>query len=385
MMKLRVVLQSCTSLILFLKLARADESELTLRQLNVIFRHGDRMPETFPKRFPNDPNMHDTYHPMGSGGLTNEGKLRLYRLGELLRRKYDTFLGPEYVEGDLYAISSSLARTKMSLQLVLAALYPPSLLPRKSRWHEFLDWQPIPTHYYDFRNDQFFNRDKCQEYIEELARVWNSSDVRRKLEGYESFLEELRLGAGKTTRITLDDVLILHNNLSIEKKLNMSMRPWMIDALRDARLGEMRRLYYEIRGYDNKLRRLADGTLVRQMNNDMVRRSNESSKYPRKVTLYSGHDKNLIGVMQALKIYDSHFPEFGSALIFELLASMDGQHHVKILYHLGIPEVTKTLVIPGCESPCPLARYLNLTKSVEISDEETSCEIRSDNYFADSD
>lgn len=39
-----------------------------------VFRHGDRAPETFPQRFPNDPHMYESFFPMGPGGLTNVKK-----------------------------------------------------------------------------------------------------------------------------------------------------------------------------------------------------------------------------------------------------------------------------------------------------------------------
>ena len=83
----------------------------------------------------------------------------MYGLGELLRERYDDYLG-EYDERRLYAVSSDMPRTKMSLQLVLAALYKPSLHPQ-SKWHSQLDWQPIPTTYYHFKDDKIFDQDMC--------------------------------------------------------------------------------------------------------------------------------------------------------------------------------------------------------------------------------
>jgi len=215
-----------------------------------------------------------------------------------------------------------------------------------------------------------------------LARVYNSSDVQKKLKEYEAFFENLRIVTGKKKPIILDDVLILHNNLDVEQKMSMKLLPWMIDALHDPRLKVMRQFYYTVNGYNEKLRRLLAGYLIRQINDDMTTKS--SNKTLRKVGLYSGHDKNLIGVMQALNIYDSEFPEFGSALIFELL-SINEEYYVKILHHLGIPEEIETLTLPGCEALCPLNQYLNLTKSAEIPDDEMNCNIKSDKYFDDTD
>lgn len=70
--------------------------------------------------------------------------MRGYTLGKMLRNRYNDFLG-DYHSQDVYAQSTSSDRTKVSLQLVLAALYPPT---KKSEiWNSELLWRAIPTHY----------------------------------------------------------------------------------------------------------------------------------------------------------------------------------------------------------------------------------------------
>lgn len=61
----------------------------------------------------------------------------------------------------------------------------------------------------------------------------------------------------------------------------------------------------------------------------MIKAQNKTSDYAQKISLYSGHDKNLISLLQSLRIYDFHFPEFSSALIFELL-SQNEKYFVKV-------------------------------------------------------
>lgn len=85
--------------------------------------------------------------------------MRSYHLGKVLRQRYGDFLGPDYAEDRLLAISSDVSRTKMSLLLVLAALYPPT---PSTRWNDQLNWQPIPYQYLDFKVDPMFSRDKCE-------------------------------------------------------------------------------------------------------------------------------------------------------------------------------------------------------------------------------
>ena len=74
---------------------------------------------------------------------------REYKIGQILRNRYDDFLG-EYKHGEVYAYSTAYDRTKMSLQLVLAGLYPPS---PKTSWSNEINWSPIPTHYKPFDQD----------------------------------------------------------------------------------------------------------------------------------------------------------------------------------------------------------------------------------------
>lgn len=67
-----------------------------------------------------------------------------YLLGKFLREQYGDFLGDTYTEDKLYVRSTDVPRTKMSAQLVLAGLMPPS--PEQT-WNPELGWQPIPVNY----------------------------------------------------------------------------------------------------------------------------------------------------------------------------------------------------------------------------------------------
>lgn len=90
----------------------------------------------------------------------------MYDLGRFLRKRYNEFLGPDYQKEVLSAISSDFYRTKMSLQLVLAGLYPP--MTRHQRWRSDLNWQPIPTTYLHFIQDKLFHSRQCPRYSDGL-------------------------------------------------------------------------------------------------------------------------------------------------------------------------------------------------------------------------
>ncbi|KAF2882682.1 hypothetical protein ILUMI_23484 [Ignelater luminosus] len=107
-----------------------------------IFRHGNR---TASRSYPTDPYINETYYPYGAGQLTNKGRNTAYHLGKTLRARYKHFLGSTYTPDLVDPVSSSTNRTKMSLELVLAGLFPPK--GTALEWQKELNWQPIPYNY----------------------------------------------------------------------------------------------------------------------------------------------------------------------------------------------------------------------------------------------
>lgn len=87
--------------------------------------------------------------------------MREYKLGSALRDRYHIFLGDLYLPKCVKGHSSDYDRTKMSLQLVLAALFPP--INVRQRWNSELNWQPIPTTYISRIEDNFFLADECPQ------------------------------------------------------------------------------------------------------------------------------------------------------------------------------------------------------------------------------
>lgn len=122
-------------------------------------RHGIRTPAS---TFPNDPFINKTFYPVGWGQITNvscfnngylylkhsyfilnyqPGKSQLYNIGKFIRNRYNKFLGTFYSPDEYYTQSTGVDRTKVSMQMVNAGLWPPS---KDQKWGP-LDWQPIPV------------------------------------------------------------------------------------------------------------------------------------------------------------------------------------------------------------------------------------------------
>lgn len=60
----------------------------------------------------------------------------------MLRERYDEFIGSYYWPDLVYGRSTDVPRTQMSLQLVLAGLFPPS---ERQMWNSRLPWLPVST------------------------------------------------------------------------------------------------------------------------------------------------------------------------------------------------------------------------------------------------
>ena len=93
----------------------------------------------------------------------------MYQLGEFVRKKYNDFLGPNYRKKEVYSISTAVPRTQMSLQLVLASLFPTSN-SKYQRWNKNINWQPVPMKYPPFQKLQIFQNDKCTEYVKNILK-----------------------------------------------------------------------------------------------------------------------------------------------------------------------------------------------------------------------
>ncbi|KAL4719579.1 hypothetical protein ACJJTC_007743 [Scirpophaga incertulas] len=53
------------------------------------------------------------------------GKLRSYRLGELIQNRYQSLISSHYNQSEVFIRSTNSARAKMSVLTALAAIYPP--------------------------------------------------------------------------------------------------------------------------------------------------------------------------------------------------------------------------------------------------------------------
>lgn len=137
----------------------------------------------------------------------------MFELGSFLRERYEPFLGTIYRPSEVHAQSTGSTRTKMSLQLVMAGLFPPKYTPLE--WNHKLNWQPYDINYQSLDEDSLLLvRESCARYHEELERVL-SKDAKHEIDQNLSLMGNLSLFTGLNVK-TPDDVQSIFSTLKAE-------------------------------------------------------------------------------------------------------------------------------------------------------------------------
>ncbi|KAF7417603.1 hypothetical protein HZH68_000256 [Vespula germanica] len=340
-------------------------NEFRLELVQVLFRHGERTPLA-KEMYPNDPHHESSYEPWGIAQLTSAGKRREFLIGKMLRERYNDFLGDLYRPQDVYARSTDIDRTKMSLQLVLAGLYPPA---KEQNWNPNLPWLAIPTHYAPERVDNLLRPQACSTYEDALEEVRQTQEVREKTAVYADVLKHLTEKTGMEVK-SLSEVYEIFNLLTSQKNMNLTLPEWCTEELYQ-KMEDMVYLEYEIRFYTAKLRRLTGGMLIRKFIENM--NINGEQNNPRKIYLYSGHEINIAAFTRAHDIHEPKLPTYGSAIIMEKLRNTEGKLFIKMLLWTGVSEELITLKLNNCDEICSIDTYLENIKDIIPSDDETNC------------
>ncbi|XP_018403581.1 PREDICTED: uncharacterized protein LOC108780391 [Cyphomyrmex costatus] len=364
------------SLVIGLNVILLTVAQPELKLVNVVFRHGDRTPDNGYEMYPNDPYLNYSFYPEGLGQLTITGKMRQYKLGQILHSRYKEFLGDLYLPKLVVAHSSDYDRTKMSLQLVLAALFPSNV---RQQWNPVLNWQPIPTSYVTRVNDNFFLPDECPQYLNEYDGVLNLPKTQKQMSQFTNLMNELTKLTGKKIEKPIDFYYLYHTFMS-ESFLNLTLPKWAYDYFPDGPLFDAIIAAYNISNSTPTLKRLYAGPIIRTIWENMLAVQNASSNT--KIYLYSGHETNIATLLHAFNVYKPHVPEYSSAIILELLQQND-QYYVKILHYQGIPPIINELKIPDCETICPFNKFSDIIRDLLPSDKEMVCDKRQTRDYAD--
>nr|CAH7724609.1 unnamed protein product [Callosobruchus chinensis] len=304
---------------------------------------------------------------MGYGQLTNLGKWQAFRLGERLRNRYDRFLGKVYYPEEVYGQSTDFDRTKASLLLVLAGLYPPV---DNQRWNEKLNWLPIPTHYKEDHLDYFLRRPNkyCPAYMAELDKALTSEKHQEYLKSMGSTLDFLTENTGIQVQTT-SAAFGVYQTIRAEHVMNLTLPKWTGNGIYPEALNQLAIRQCLVENSTPKLRRLNGGRSLQKAIDNMLEKS-ECRLQPtnRKIFLYSGHENNVVNLLTVLGFFDTaedqHFPEYSSAFVIELHEDNE-EYAVKLLYLRNVEAEYEEKQLEGCDDVlCPLEDLISLTKTV---------------------
>ncbi|XP_058795084.1 venom acid phosphatase Acph-1-like [Phymastichus coffea] len=339
----------------------SDDYQLELVQ--VLFRHGERISDK-EEIYKTDP-YDEVFKGYGYGQLTKAGHRREYRIGQLLRQRYGDFLG-DFNNSHVYAYSTNSDRTKMSLQLVLAGLYPPTA---RTSWSDKINWLPIPT-YYDKDEDNFLTvYYTCDEYLKLYHQVPRLPEMQEKLKKYQSFYNALQKKTGADTS-TPYSVYLIYCNVRAALSLDLPLPDWC--SKEDYKiLEELTTIALQSYTHTPSMKRTTAGLIIQEF------LKNTNGEDGRKIYLYGAHDINVAVFTNAHNFSGiPDIPDYGSTVIFEKLRGKDNQVYIRMFLWTGVSETLMPLKLDNCQQTCLLSDYTNIVKGLLPDDFTKRCTSR---------
>ncbi|KAJ3664868.1 hypothetical protein Zmor_000407 [Zophobas morio] len=331
----------------------SQKDQNTLVLLHVLFRHGNRTPDKL-SLFPNDLYLNETYTPIGYSQLTTKGKQTEYEIGKFIRKTYDKFIPDQYTQNLVYAVSTNFKRTKMSLELVLASLFPP--LP-EDQFDKDLDWQPIPFNIEPGKGVITIASGSCPLYISAYWSYVMSQEAQDIIAGYQQLYDTVGKDAGFDI-ITPKDISNVYFTLKSEEDYGLKLPDWSADVYPKV-LEEASSVDYEFSTATSRLKKLSAGFLLRKIIQDSLAKKAGTLPDERKLFLYSAHEYNVATMLRTLNVFWRHVPPFGATIFFEI-HDIEGEYGLKLYYQDYTGPKPKLLTIPGCTAICPLDKLYEL-------------------------
>uniref|UniRef100_A0A8C5Z4H5 acid phosphatase n=1 Tax=Marmota marmota marmota TaxID=9994 RepID=A0A8C5Z4H5_MARMA len=342
-------------LLLLLQLPHQALPEGPLAFVALVFRHGDRAPLA---SYPTDPHKEavSALWPRGLGQLTREGVRQQLELGHFLRRRYKSFLSPQYRREEVYIRSTDFDRTLESAQANLAGLFPEAAPGSPEA-----DWRPIPVHTVPVAEDKLlrFPMRSCPRYHELLRESTEAAEYQEALEGWTVRPRSTRGNSGCALCLP---------SLSLQRAHGLPLPSWASpDVLRT--LAQISAL--DIGAHVGPPRaaekaQLTGGILLDAILSNFSRV--QRLGLPLKMVMYSAHDSTLLALLGALGLYDGHTPPYAACLGFEFRKRLrdpedGGNITISLFYRNDSARLPLSLSLPGCPAPCPLGHFHQLTAS----------------------
>ncbi|XP_014203542.1 prostatic acid phosphatase [Copidosoma floridanum] len=368
-----MIFNSCPLFLLFLIIAccfcddspdqETDDALGKVVFANIMFRHGDRTPVV---SYPNDPYRNENLWPVPFGQLTNLGKHQQLQLGMWLRQRYNHLIPKIYSVYDIYVRSTDVDRTLMSAESNLAGLYPPF---GNQEW-DIKRWMPIPVHTTPVEEDMLSGNKYCERYNYELENVNKSPEMVEINKKNEELYKYLSKMSGSSIN-SLETLLFLYNTLFIEEIYNKTLPKWTASVYPD-KMEPLAVKSFEIETYNQILKRLKSGPLLKEMIKNMVLKSKNALTPDRKLWIFSAHDETVANMLNTLGVFEPHCPPYAATILIELRVDARMEYFVTVSYKNSTKDA-KVMTLPGCIPACPLHQFIKLTRDVVPTNWEREC------------
>ncbi|XP_053597171.1 venom acid phosphatase Acph-1-like [Microplitis demolitor] len=358
------------TILITLSILNACNAELKMIQATI--RHGDRYPSGLQfalATYPNDPHINNTWVTSGEMLLTEKGKSNAYKMGVLLRERYNELLGLKYDPDVIYMRSSPTNRTIDTGRLIAAGIYPELKPLTFSSNH--LDDIKVSMFSKPFLEDTLhYSMLLCKNY--RLDRIKSDAQVNELLgilTDVQKFYDYLSLHTGvKHTRIFQS--FELYHNLASHTSLGLQLEPWVHSVFPSGKLVDFASIEYKLQSYTTRMKRLLGGVWIKKFLDTAYDFKHETNTN-RKAYFYFSHETQIVGILNTLGVYKPHVPSYLSSVIFEL-HEIDNTFYVKVIYKNE--NKFTDLVIPGCQkSLCELGTFKKVLENVIPDDFETDC------------
>ncbi|MDX1482934.1 MAG: histidine phosphatase family protein [Alphaproteobacteria bacterium] len=366
----------------------------TLRSVSLLFRHSVISPKYSPPKLKTD-------WPMGYRQLTAIGVTKTYANGQELRKLYVDQLGlisPRYNLKEVYFRASNADRALQTAQVLALGLYPLGTGPDPAVYDNSLKavprpdlaFTPVPIHAVSLRNDAVLRpwtgQANCQRYRQFVKALPKSKLYKAQAKRFEPFLRRIAsitgINEGKSPARILYGINEIYEPLTAfiahKKPLSSEITEKDMELLR---LLSDWNYHHQFLG--KKMGRLTGGPMVGEVLGNFLKYAKDP-KTARKLYIYSGHQRTVLGLEAALGIetartegplFKGRVPPLGSRYAFELHETAPKAYSVRLKF--VSKEAEKTIEIPGCGGGfCPLERFRKVVADAIPANWRAECQIK---------
>ncbi|GJQ72938.1 hypothetical protein Trydic_g1580 [Trypoxylus dichotomus] len=329
---------------------QARQNTDTLYLAHILFRHGERTPQ---RSYPKDIYRNETYAPYGFGELTNKGKLRMYNIGIALQKRYGKFFGSIYNQSKIEARSSAFARSRMSCQLVMAAMFSPT---PSEKWNPELNWQPTLCNYVPKEEDYMLLTERNCNVLP-LKRAEIAKDrIMGAFVRYKELFEYLSNASGMEIT-TPAGVTQLYDVLRCQNEMGMRLPNWTHGVF-PYPMSNLSILDWDYFVKTDYIKKLAGGILFTTIIDRTNRKILHNPQYEdKKIYIYSGHDSNIVPILSILNIYQSKIMQYGETIMIEI-HHIDKKFIVKVYLQDSDTWNPRYISLPDCAKNCTLNKFI---------------------------